>query len=602
MKPKNMQSPPDPTVEVEPGTLEKVRRLLRCLVKFVQGKKLYAKNNPTLAKFARDFDSALQEFFEEEQELVLNVEKYSLSWRSHVVYENEKRDESIAFNLYKDGVGEISVRQGVPFREVEKLIDIIKDDNRGHPANEDVVTRLWKADFEHIGYRVLDEYLLEEFGDGSRATDDGQIQLASADHPDLPSFADSGRVIVSSSAQVEPITDYLHRLFSRSGSELSGMEREKYFEGMMESFFVVSSEELRLCQEEIHREQEDDTLIQFFDAIVDFTLGSDNGSIVRDVTNVIECIVDYLIEESEVASLDASLSICRRYLERSGTADDTRDFFSRMESKLTESELLMSLAGSLEGAGSDCEEVLSYYRAVGVKAVPTLRRLLDRLSGAKLHREICDALVYVSREDIPTIIDELNLDKPEQARDVVYLVRASGIREVPEVIKQLMHYPDDRVRDEVIGFLAGLGRGDAVVLLSTLLDDPGDHVRSRALVAVEEMADPVLARKVRSIAFGKEISRRNIEEQELVFRVLGKLNGTEALPEIRRMVEKKHVFGLGGSHGKQKKLLAIRALEHIEGAEAREILEQLAEDSNSTVRSRAQRVLGSRERRADSTV
>ena len=92
-----------------PHSLEKVRAVFSSLSKLVLGKKIYAKRNPTLLKFASEFDAALHDLFIDEDELVVSIEKDTIRWDGHVVYENDRRDESIAFLLYKDGIGEISI-------------------------------------------------------------------------------------------------------------------------------------------------------------------------------------------------------------------------------------------------------------------------------------------------------------------------------------------------------------------------------------------------------------------------------------------------------------------------------------------------------------
>src|SRR5689334_8454533 len=93
--------------------LDKVRGIFASLAKFVGAQAIYQSNNPNLVKFARAFEDAFRSYFEDEAELLLTVSQYQLLWREQVVYDIGPNTESIAFLLYKDGVGELCVLRSV---------------------------------------------------------------------------------------------------------------------------------------------------------------------------------------------------------------------------------------------------------------------------------------------------------------------------------------------------------------------------------------------------------------------------------------------------------------------------------------------------------
>ena len=62
-------------------SLGDVRAVLTALTKLIQGKKIYAKNNPTLAKFAKEFETSCQEYFAQEDELELTIEQYVIKFQ-----------------------------------------------------------------------------------------------------------------------------------------------------------------------------------------------------------------------------------------------------------------------------------------------------------------------------------------------------------------------------------------------------------------------------------------------------------------------------------------------------------------------------------------
>jgi hypothetical protein len=217
---------------------------------------------------------------------------------------------------------------------------------------------------------------------------------------------------------------------------------------------------------------------------------------------------------------------------------------------------------------------------------------MEENSDPRLHRRSREALVKVAGARLPEVIAGLNIDKPQIAKDVIALCKAARFGEIPQVIKELIYYPDDHVRREAIHFLAAFGTGAALELLVKLLDDGDKGVRLKALAVVSGVDAPVAKERLVQIAFGKEFAEREFDEQLEIFKALGKIAGESAVPRLKQAVGKKTFLGIGKRHTQEYKLLAIEALEQIDKPAAKKILGELANDSNEAVRSRASAALG----------
>jgi hypothetical protein len=585
----------NPTVEadrpVDQGHLGEVRAVLKSLAKFIHGKKIYAKNNPNLIKFAKEFDAALQTFFQHEEELVLAIEKHQIKWLDEVVYDHEKREESIAFLLYKDGVGELSMQRSVTFNELERFVDLVKNEIHNFSPDEDIVTKLWKADFDHISYRVLDEYLVGQFGEG-RPAEGEQSPLENEDHPDLPSFKDKGRIIVGAKdGRLESLSSYLNNIVCQSVPDGSVEQREECLEAIAESLFLVNSEELRLCHEEMAREQDHDDLVEFLKVIIDFTLLADNPSVVRDTTNVLECIVDYLITEANPERLGEVLHTIREFVAGQQTTESARAFFWEVEDRLTDSQFLRSLGKAIGENALSPEAVFGYYVTVGKTAIPVICKLLEDLEGARLHKMACDVLVAIAGDDIAEAMNMLRIDVPHVAQDVVYLIEKSEANPPRELVPELIYYPNTRVREVIIAYLARSNTQESATLLAKLIDDTDRQIRMKVLAAVERVHCPTIAGRLLDIAFDKQLAKRAFEEQELIFKAVGRHAGEQALPRLVDMATKKPRMMFRKQNIKQRKLLAICALQNIRTVVAADTLEVLSRDKNDLVKSRARRAL-----------
>ncbi len=579
--------------DIDTAALEKARAVFMCLSKLVLGKKIYANNNPALLKFSADLTAALRSFFEEEDVLVVTVDKYRILWNEEVIYENDKREESIAFILYRDGIGELTVQKSVTPQEIELFVDLLKDAVRAVWQDEDVVTQLWKADLEHIAYRILDEYLLGQFGEGRR--DEAEARLASLeteDHPDAPGLADQSRVVANAENEIEPIDKYLSKLAGHDAAGMSGDEREEHFQNMMASFFTVSAEELRTFKEALFEKKKQDNLVSFISELFDFVFIKDNPSAVRDVMDTIERLADYLVTELRGPVLASLLEDTKRTAAKGPHPAEVRDFLAGLENKLTDPSLLLAMGGTVGTSQEAGEEAFAYFEAVGDKAVPAICRLIEEHPDPRLHKKARESLVRIAGGRLPEIIGRMDIDKPQIARDVIALANAAHFREIPKVIRELVYYPDDHVRHEAIQFLAGLGSAEALALLVKLLDDADKNVRLKTLAVVSDVDAPVVRDRLIEIAFGKEFTEREFDEQAEIFKALGKVVGEAALPKLKHSVGKKSFLGLAKRHTKMNKLLAIEALEQIDRPGARSLLGDLAKDADDAVRSRAAEALG----------
>jgi hypothetical protein len=568
-------------------SLPQVEGIMKTLTKLIHGRKLYAENNPRLAEFGREFDAALRAFFRNEDALVLTVDQNRITWRGEAVYENEKREESLAFFLRRDGVGEITIGDKAVGTETELLVEILTDQYHNVTSEEDVVTKFWNADFEYISYRVLDDYLSVEYAETrpgeSEAPDAGAI-----DHPEMrPSLEDKGRVIVQRTDPLESIDAYLQTLILRTCPSTENAEQEAYFQSMVGSFFTVSSEEISMYQEQLDEEARLDNLSEFIEVVLVFTLLHDNPSAVRDVAGVIERIVEYAVEEVNPYTLRRIITLVGEFKhQHSQLPENVQAFCDRIVSKVSEDSLVQLLGERLKFWNRDSEEILSYFKAVGPPVVNPLLMVLHNVEGDKLHREICDTLISVSGDDIDNVIEMLDVDKPEVAYDAVYIANRIGMKKMTPKIKELLYFPDVDVKEEMLKLVARVRDPSTVDMLLAAMTDENKQIRMHAMEAAAQKEDPRVLERMTAMAFGKELSERPSDEQVLVFKVLGQIGSPATVEELKKFVEKKSIMNFGKN--RENKFLAIRALENLRTPASLNLLKKLAADSNDLVKTRAE--------------
>jgi HEAT repeat protein len=231
--------------------------------------------------------------------------------------------------------------------------------------------------------------------------------------------------------------------------------------------------------------------------------------------------------------------------------------------------------------------VISYATATGPTAVEPLVRALHAVDNPALHRRLCDALIAVAGDTLPTLLDRFDVDHPEVALDAVYIARTLELETLPARLRELVFYPDPRVKLEMLEWIAGRDDADSTELLLASLNDLDKRVRLKVLDVLCGRRLPRVRERLTEAAFGKELAERSADEQEAVFKALGHVGDAQTVVHLRALVEKRRLLSLG--KGPDAKHLAIRALERIHDPAALDLLGRLAQDPNEAVRMRAQR-------------
>jgi HEAT repeat protein len=178
------------------------------------------------------------------------------------------------------------------------------------------------------------------------------------------------------------------------------------------------------------------------------------------------------------------------------------------------------------------------------------------------------------------------MDHPAVAMDAVYIARNMNLTLTPR-LRELVFYPETRVKLEMIEWIAKRADDDATDLLLASLADLDKRIRLKVLESLTDRTVPRVREKISELAFGKDFNERAADEQEAFFRTLGSVGDVHTVDQIRALIERRRRIGTG--KGSDVKLLAIRALERIKDPTALDVLGRLVEDSSEAVRLRAAR-------------
>ncbi|MDD3642701.1 MAG: HEAT repeat domain-containing protein [Candidatus Krumholzibacteria bacterium] len=568
----------------DPRRLEKARAIVVSLSKYIGSKTIYADNSPVVEKFGNAFREALREFFRDEKELSLSVEQYQLKWRGEAVYDNREKKESIAFLLFKDGVGEITLQDAASPEELDRFVDLVRAEISSSSQDHDIVDRLWQADFTHISYRVFDEAADGKPGEGAgRDGGSGEQRLSVNDHPDLTKGGGSR----TPDQPDRQLGQHLRRIVDRENPGATAREKELHLQRLLERLFLAGDEELDPWRSDFCGRAGGDKLLRLLGSLLDFTRPEATAE-ADDVLQIIERLVRYIASEAHIPTLFAVLEIQKRLEEEGERAEGFEALPQRIRHELTNAAFLLSLGRKAGRSRTDAPRILEYLGRLGDNAVPALREILAHSGDSAVHEQTCDLLFSIARDYIMPIIEDLDLENQLEAQDAVRLLSLRGAEDVPPIMETIVSSPDARIRRHAIGYLARrTGGDDAAALLCRLLGDDDAGVRIEAVAAVEDLRHPSIVAAVTAGCFEQDIAARSMEELERLFRAVGKLDGESVLPRVGQMASERCFLSINRARARRSKLLAVTALRHIPGPEALAMLNGLARDGHALVRRKA---------------
>jgi hypothetical protein len=282
------------------------------------------------------------------------------------------------------------------------------------------------------------------------------------------------------------------------------------------------------------------------------------------------------------------LRLIRNFQKTRSLPEESTRVFQDFEERLCDHSLLASLDTDMQQR-ADNGDILDFLSLVGHKAIPLLCDVLRKVDDKKHHQSICRALVAIAGDDLTEIFAHLDIDNAQIALDTVYILRMSQLKTLSPKIRELIHYPDRRVKAEVISHLADIEEAEAESLLLAALGDSERAIRIKALTALGRKRTDTVRARVTSLAFAKELTQKSVEEQEAIFGTLGRIGNKDTLQRIEKLLRKRHI--LHPQKARHAKMLAVRALEKMSLQGADLLLEKLADDASDEVRRRAQLAL-----------
>lgn len=154
-----------------PEGKEDIARLCTELAKTARSFLFYDGKNDAILHFLTSLRDRIAKVLDDLGELELAVWPFELWHEEACVYVNRDRERSLAFRLYRDGLRRMTLKRGFTDAELGKLLEALSVRYTGiHQNEDDMVTLLWKASFDHLDIVAVEGLVLDSEDESARTT------------------------------------------------------------------------------------------------------------------------------------------------------------------------------------------------------------------------------------------------------------------------------------------------------------------------------------------------------------------------------------------------------------------------------------------------
>lgn len=576
------QNPPD-VATTEPGDdlggsnsellpVEEVKALFVVLAKALRAHQLYDENNPVYQRFVSQLGEALQGLWAHMERLSLSVEENRFRWKGEVVYESESRTDSLSFLLFKDGVREFTLHEGLETHELTGFLQALNRARDLRPEGDDLLTILWEADLKYFTYSYVD--LLAEGMDldlpaGGTDLMAGFQQILQGElGPDAVHEEGGAAQAPEAPAGQVSTDDFNPTLYSLDPTEMEKLQ-----------------EEIRI---EMNRDLRGDVLAALFDRIEEPRFPERQ----QEILGVFETLLPNFLSRGLLSSAGAVLEeIARLLAAENALKPEQKALAEKILEEVSGAETLKELIQALEDGSisPDPQELSALLRHLRSDSLGPLLRAAEEAENAKVKGIIQDAVKGIARKYSAALVECLMDDDPVVVAGAVSLAGSMQVREAAPRVAGLLRHESATVRLAAIRAAADLKVAAVADSLQEVLADEEREVRIAGAKALGTLRYRPAAPFFRDILKGKGIRQADVSEQIAFFESYGLLQDPEGVRLLDGFLNGRGF--LGRKESADIRACAALALGRMRTPEASEALEKAASEQDPVVRSAVNRAL-----------
>ncbi len=532
-----------------------VQELIRTLVRSQRAFQMYLPNNPIYHKAVEKVREGFRPIWAAADELVLTVAETDFVWEGMLVYQELSKSDSLAWQLYKDGMRVLTLKPGVEGEEIIRFLQTVNQARLLPPdAADDLRTILWEQDYQYLTYRFTD--LLEGL-EGMEPTPMGLAALAQE------GFQDEVRRDVH---EVAPT--------ARPGVvDLEEFDSTPYF---------LDEREIDFVRQEVEREYDRDLRGSAFNALFDvFELQADR--VVRDeIVGILDGLFPNMLNAGEFRACAAVLRETRTLAER--VDDGFRDRLAAFDARLSEPSVVAQLLQSLDEAVTPPREddVAEILRELQPRALETLFVWMPKFTSAALRRLASDAAGRIAERHPAEVVRLLGKVDGEALPSAIALAGRLKIEPAVQALAAALKHDSAEIRFAAVEALGAVGSPSAMSKLEPALADSDRTVRMAGVRLVGERGYKGALSRIEQVVLKRGHKSMDFNEKRAFFEAYGSIAGAAAIRPLGTMLRARGIFRRKRSS--EVRMCAALGLGKVGTPEALDILERVQNDRDRQVK------------------
>ena len=555
------------------------RKFVHALAKSVRVVRMYPAENPVCKRFAEDAAQKMIDCLRQTDMVRLAIGKNKVLYHGETVLEEDGGEDSFCGRMFWDGIREVSFHVGATPQELLEFMSLFRiRAKESIQGEEDFITLLWKAAFEHITHIALEDIFdLESAADavpeefGTEYMNYVDMEMHDLDDDEVETKANTISAEIKAKLSQDPDED--ENLFGITADERAELKTE--IDG--EDSPRMLKDVLQIITEALFLEQNERDFVDLVQVLAGAMLSLIAEGRLAEAGEVIT-ILQELHDEREDATpaMQAPLAAALR-----AVWDETRreQFVKRLQM----------------GALPEADVLEPFFRVLPDEALGPLYETLDLLQNERPRRILLAVLTTRARSHPEPFVEFLGVRDPERVLTTLRILAGTRNPGLVMRYKALLKHPDFRVRREALAALAKSGAGATEVLLRAL-EDPDKRLRviaAKNLAGTGRLAIPVLLTTIQS----KDFDARELTEKRAFYESLAFAGGASVITVFEDALTRKHLFKK--TEAEEIRACACEALGWIDVPEARALLEKHANEKSALVRTAAQSALRRLEQGAD---
>lgn len=549
---------------------------MQVVSKGMRATQLYLPNNPVYQRAVENIRTAFRQIWQATDDLIFDIGETEMRWEDNVVYNQDQRNESIAWTLYKDGVRSLTFKPGVEDAEIVRFLAVLQQaKNLQADAPDDLLTLLWAEDFQFVSYTFRE--LASENAVPIERTEKAAQQIGGGGTPG----GDGG--------MGDPAT------VRRQVEEEAPPKREGLvsIDDFDTTLYFLEDKEIEYLHKEVEREYAQDLRGNVLAMLFDLLELQTYGTVRAELISIIENFIPYLLGAGDFRSVAFILRECKLILQRARELiPEHRQILEALPARLSQPDALSQLLQSLDEATSHPteEELSELFGELRADALGTLMGWLPKLGNERVKSLVQNSAERLAQAHATEVLKALASTDPTVQLEMVRLAGRLKLPGAPDGMGPLLERGERELKLAVVEALTTIASPGATRLLEKAIDDPERDVRIAAVKFLGQRGHRNAFPRIEAVIGGNKLKDADLTEKMAFFESYGALAGESGIAALEKLL-----LGKGGLLARKEdpetRACAAMALGKIRTPAARDVLQKAAQDKEPLVRNAVNRAL-----------